>query len=110
MSTFKVIGVSKLKGTYKVRFANDITRIKVLAKNGHEDIEFLELPEAVDKGTAVKALLASEFYQRDMYKEAIDSADTKYNGEKVVKVKNSKTKSTTEVSADVQPAESEISE
>lgn len=84
---FKVVGVSKLNGAYKVRFANDITRIKVLAKNGHEDIEFMELPEAVEKGAAVKALMASEYYQRDAFKEAIDAADAKYNGEKVVKVK-----------------------
>ena len=36
--TFTVAGVSKLNGDYKVRFANDIMRIKNLAKSGHEDI------------------------------------------------------------------------
>ena len=36
--TFTVAGVSKHKGEYKVRFANDIMRIKNLDKAGHEDI------------------------------------------------------------------------
>ena len=46
---FKVAGISKLNGEYKVRFANDIMRIKVLAKSGHEDIRLAELDEAVSK-------------------------------------------------------------
>lgn len=47
--TFKVAGISKLNGEYKVRFANDIMRIKVLAKSGHEDIRLAELDTAVSK-------------------------------------------------------------
>lgn len=46
---FKVAGISKLNGEYKVRFANDIMRIKVLAKSGHEDIRLAELDNAVSK-------------------------------------------------------------
>jgi hypothetical protein len=46
---FKVAGISKLNGEYKVRFANDIMRIKVLAKSGHEDIRLAELDTAVSK-------------------------------------------------------------
>ena len=46
---FKVAGISKLNGEYKVRFANDIMRIKVLAKSGHEDIRLAELDNAVTK-------------------------------------------------------------
>ena len=41
---FKVAGISSIKGEVKVRFANDMTRVKVLAKNGHTEIELLELP------------------------------------------------------------------
>lgn len=51
---FTVAGVSKLDGEYKVRFANDVLRIKVLAKHGHEDITLVELPEAMSKVDAVK--------------------------------------------------------
>ena len=32
--TFAVAGVSKLAGTFKARFAADLTRVKVLEKNG----------------------------------------------------------------------------
>jgi hypothetical protein len=47
--TFKVAGISKLNGEYKVRFANDIMRIKVLAKSGHEDIRLADLEKSVSK-------------------------------------------------------------
>ena len=42
--TFSHAGVSKLDGEFKVRFANDALRTKVLIKNGHTDIDILELP------------------------------------------------------------------
>ena len=51
---FTVAGTSKLNGEMKVRFANDVMRIKVLAKHGHEDITLVELPEAMTKLDAVK--------------------------------------------------------
>lgn len=51
---FTVAGTSKLDGEYKVRFANDVLRIKVLAKHGHEDITLVELPHAMTKVEAVK--------------------------------------------------------
>ena len=41
---FKVTGVSKYKGKMKVRFANDMMRVKGLAKYGQTDIDFIELP------------------------------------------------------------------
>ena len=53
---FKVAGISKLNGEYKVRFANDIMRIKVLAKSGHEDIRLAELDTAVTKLEAAKLI------------------------------------------------------
>lgn len=60
--TFKVAGISSLNGEYKVRFANDIMRIKVLAKSGHEDIRLMELDRAMSKLEAAEALrTADEF-------------------------------------------------
>jgi len=53
---FKVAGISKLNGEYKVRFANDIMRIKVLAKSGHEDIRLAELDTAMSKLEAALAI------------------------------------------------------
>ena len=51
---FTVAGTSKLDGEYKVRLANDVLRIKVLAKHGHEDITLVELPNAMTKIEAVR--------------------------------------------------------
>lgn len=65
MSTFKVAGVSRYKGEFKVRFANDMTRVKVLAKNGHSDIDLLELKEPMTKEAAVAFLLSIDFATRD---------------------------------------------
>ena len=59
--TFSVAGISKHKGEYKVRFANDFaSRIKALMKNGHEDIRLAQLDEPKTKIEAVKELLNSE--------------------------------------------------
>ena len=55
--TFSVAGISKLNGNYKVRFANDVMRIKVLAKSGHEDIRLADLEGEFTKMDAAKALL-----------------------------------------------------
>ncbi len=54
---FTIAGTSKLNGEMKIRFANDIMRIKVLAKHGHEDITLIELPNEMTK------LEAAQFIQ-----------------------------------------------
>jgi len=60
---FSVAGISKLNGDYKVRFANDIMRIKVLAKSGHEDIRLDELDGEFSKLAAAQKLLTLDGYQ-----------------------------------------------
>ncbi len=65
MTTYKIAGVSKLNGEFKVRFANDMTRVKVLAKNGHSDIDLIELKEPLTKEDAVAFLLSIDFATRD---------------------------------------------
>lgn len=76
---FKVGGVSKTKGQYKVRFATDMTRVKILAKTD-SDINLLELPTAMDKPALVTFLKTTELYANAEYRAAIDAADAKYNG------------------------------
>ena len=68
---FNVVGVSKLNGDYKVRFATDIMRIKVLAKHGHEDIRLAELDTAVSKYEAVKQLQGMDEFQDAAAQSAI---------------------------------------
>jgi hypothetical protein len=58
--TFSVAGISKLNGSYKIRFANDIMRIKVLAKSGHEDIRLADLEGEFTKLQAAEMLLGLE--------------------------------------------------
>lgn len=75
MSTDKLFtcaGVSESKGTYKVRFASDITRVKVLAKTGNSDIAMVELPNAMTKSQAVNFLKSTALYDKNQYREAID--------------------------------------
>ena len=65
MSTFTHAGVSRLNGEFKVRFANDALRVKVLAKNGHKDIDIIELKHAMSKEEAVAFLISIDFATRD---------------------------------------------
>ena len=78
--TFAVAGVSKTKDQYKVRFANDIARVKILAKTD-QDIELMTLPNEMTKGEIVQFLLTQENYMSNPdWAEAIRNADAKYNG------------------------------
>jgi hypothetical protein len=60
-NSFTHAGVSKLDGEFKVRFANDAMRTKVLIKNGHTDIDIIELKHAMTKEEAVAYLLSIDF-------------------------------------------------
>jgi hypothetical protein len=59
---FKVIGKSNLNGKVKVRFANDMTRVKVLVKNGHTDVELHELPTAMTKDEGLAYVRANNLF------------------------------------------------
>ena len=63
--SFTHAGVSRLNGEFKVRFANDALRVKVLAKNGHKDIDIVELKHAMNKEEAVAYLLSIDFATQD---------------------------------------------
>ena len=60
--TFKVIGRSTLNGNTKVRFANDLTRVKVLIKGGHTDVDLHELPEAMTKEAGIAYVKAHNLF------------------------------------------------
>jgi len=59
---FKVIGKSTLNGKTKVRFANDMTRVKVLIKGGHTDVDLFELPTAMTKDEAIAYVRAQNLF------------------------------------------------
>jgi len=53
---FSVVGVSKLNGEYKVRFATDTLRVKVLEKHDHEDVRLVQLDTAMTKYDGIKTI------------------------------------------------------
>lgn len=59
--SFTHAGVSRLNGEMKVRFANDALRTKVLVKNGHKDIDIVELKHPMSKEEAVQYLISIDF-------------------------------------------------
>jgi hypothetical protein len=58
---FSHAGVSTQNGVTKVRFANDALRTKVLIKNGHKDIDIVEMKIPMSKADAVAYLLSINF-------------------------------------------------
>lgn len=58
---FAVAGISTLNGKTKVRFANDAARIKILVKNGHTDIELVDLPREMTKAEIAQFMYDTDF-------------------------------------------------
>lgn len=82
---FSVTGISTLNGKTKVRFANDlVSRVKILVKDGHSDINLIELKEPMSKLDCIKYLKTTDLYGQ--FAEAIDSAEEKYTNAGTVKV------------------------
>ncbi|HAB89449.1 MAG TPA: hypothetical protein DCF84_02850 [Bacteroidetes bacterium] len=75
MSTTKmytVAGVSTSNGKTKVRFANDyVGRFKILTKNGHTDVNIIELPDSMSKGDVCKFLSTHDKFQDEASQSAI---------------------------------------
>ena len=75
MSSYTHAGVSKLDGEFKVRFANDALRIKILIKNGHTDIDMVELKYPSTKEDAVRFLMSIDFANGNpLVQAALDAA------------------------------------
>lgn len=104
---FSYAGVTTKKGRVKVRFCNDLVRIKVLDKDGDKNINFIEMPRPMTKAECVKHLQTVEMYELSENKIAIDDADQKYNTEvKTVAVKSTTKKtSSTKKKSVTNPAE-----
>lgn len=104
---FTVAGTSSLDGEMKVRFANDVMRVKVLGKHGHTDITLIELDEALDKLSAAKLLKTLDEFQGPNEQAAIDEylerntpKEPKVKAEKAPKVVKAKVAKAVAVVAD----------
>lgn len=58
---FAVAGISTQEGSTKVRFANDAARVKILIKNGHTDIELIDLPHEMTKAEIAQYMVDTNF-------------------------------------------------
>jgi hypothetical protein len=85
--TYTVCGVSTLNGSTKIRFANDVMRVKNLAKSGHSDIFLVELPEAMLKTDAAKFIRQLDEYQSADAQAAIAEYLDKHDKAPKVEVK-----------------------
>jgi len=73
IKTFSVAGTSRLpSGTVKVRFAKDfVQRIKILSKNGHTELELIELGEEMTKAQICQMLINHPKFQSEEQQDAI---------------------------------------
>ncbi len=73
IKTFSVAGTTRHpNGTVKVRFANDfIDRFKILNKNGHTEIELIELGGEFTKSEICQILMAHPKFQAEEQQGAI---------------------------------------
>ena len=72
IKTFEVAGTSTINGKTKVRFANDyVGRLKILFKNGHENVELIELGSSLTKAEICQILMAHERFQTEDQQSAI---------------------------------------
>ena len=70
--TYTVAGTSASNGKTKVRFAQDyVSRFKILNKNGHTDIELIELGSAMSKADICKMLMGHDKFQSEAQQSAI---------------------------------------
>lgn len=86
---FTVAGVSTHRGVTKVRFANDmVSRVKMLVKAGHTNIDLYELPGELTKAEACDYLRYGGLNVMNdaANAEAIVAAWEKYHTDKTVKV------------------------
>lgn len=83
MTTFTVAGTSTLNGVTKVRYANDIMRIKNLDKGGHTDIDLIELGRAMAKDEIAAYLQTIDFANGNAAKAEAIAKEVAKRGVKV---------------------------
>jgi hypothetical protein len=70
--TFSVAGTSTNNGITKIRFANDfVSRLKILYKNGHENVELIELGGEFTKAEVCQILMNHPKFQSEDQQNAI---------------------------------------
>lgn len=73
--TFRVVGLSTFKGKRKVRYAQDLTRVKALIKAGNTDVELFELPTEMTKEAARAYVTANKLFDMPADADEASAAD-----------------------------------
>ena len=97
---FNVFGVSKLDGEYKVRFANEILRSKVLHKHGHQDVRLEDIGRSVTKYEGIMIIQGMDQFSD----AAAQSAIAEYLDEKAPKTPKAKVATAPKAKAKAAPA------
>ena len=64
--TFTVVGITDHNGNVKVRFTDDmVRRVKQFSKGGASRIDFIELPEPMNKIDALKYMLTCKEFSNE---------------------------------------------
>lgn len=110
---FSVAGVSRQDGEMKIRFANDVMRVKVLAKNQHTDILLVELPNEMTKIEAAKFIGELDEFQGADAQTAIAEYLAKHDRQPKAKVEVKKavkkaTKAKDPAVTQAEPADAEL--
>jgi hypothetical protein len=72
LKTYTVAGTSTLNGVTKIRFANDfVSRLKILFKNGHDNVELIELGGEFTKSQVCQILMNHDKFQSEDQQGAI---------------------------------------
>lgn len=100
---FAVAGVSTLNGKTKIRFANDAMRVKILAKNGHTEVELVDLPHEM-----TKAEIAQHMYDVDFANGRVHILDAIKDLAKKNKVKVADTKAASAPKAEKASSSAEL--
>lgn len=83
---FSVVGISRLNGQVKVRYATDLTYVKGLTKAGNTEVELYDAGRDMSKAELTEFLKTTALYQNPEYKEAIDARAAMYAAKNTVKV------------------------
>jgi hypothetical protein len=70
--TYSVVGTTiQPDGQMKIRWTNNIFRIKILQREGHTDIQLVDLGKQMTKYEAVKAMQSLDQFSKAQYQSVI---------------------------------------
>lgn len=72
---FSAFGVSTFKGRTKARTAKDIYRVKVLERNGHEEVNMVSLPQPMTKRGIAEAYRAGVISLAKLTEQDVEAID-----------------------------------